>query len=95
MASSFTAPNDYEDDDDEYILALILTYHEKFFPSRNRKAFYRLLGLEDRRRRQKKIPTLALLHPHQSAWRRLYYSGSDSALITLTGLDNTTFQVLH
>ena len=61
MASSFTAPNDYEDDDDEYILALILTHHEKFVPSRNRKAFYRLLGLEDRRRRQKKIPVFASL----------------------------------
>ena len=90
MSSSYILPNEYEDEDDEYILALILTHHDNFVPSRNRKAFYRLKSSAT-----DEIPTSALLHPHQSAWRRLYSSGSDAALITLTGLDYAIFRALH
>ena len=38
--------------------------------------------------------SISLHDVHQSAWRRLYYSDNDQALITLTGFDHATFSYL-
>lgn len=64
---------------------------ETFVHSRNKKAFYRLLTREAKKKRDKRIPRVALQDPQSSAWRKLYSSRSDQALITLTGLDFETF----
>jgi len=66
----------------------------KWVHSRYRKAFYRSLGREPRRRRDRRIPRIALQDPHQSAWRKVYNSQSDQAMITLTGLDRAAFHSL-
>lgn len=65
-----------------------------FVHSRNRKRYHKSLSKLQKRRRDKRIPRHALLHPHESAWRKLYNSKSDQALITLTGLDVNAFEVL-
>jgi hypothetical protein len=68
-----------------------------FIHSRYQKKFYRkLTKLQlQRRRRHRRIPRCALLAPKQSAWRRVYESGSDQALITMTGLDFETFHFIE
>lgn len=66
-----------------------------FIHSRFQKKFYRRLSKFQRRRRQRRIPRCALLVPKQSAWRRVYESGSDQALITMTGMDFETFHYLE
>ncbi len=66
-----------------------------FIHSRFQKKFYRRLSKFQRHRRQCRIPRCALLVPKQSAWRRVYESGSDQALITMTGMDFETFHFLE
>jgi DDE superfamily endonuclease len=58
---------------------------------RKRLSFKAKLNLEGRRRRDRRIPRSALLHPSQSAWMNLHESGSDQALITVTGFDHEAF----
>ena len=65
-----------------------------FVHSRNRKIFYRSLSIQQRRRRYNRIPRESLVDPTDSAWRKLYQSQNDQALITATGLDYATFQYL-
>jgi len=62
--------------------------------SRYQKAFYRALTAEEKQRRQRRIPRASLHTPRQCAWRYLYYSYNDQALITVTGLDHATFEYL-
>ena len=66
-----------------------------FIHSRYQKNFYRKLTKLQRRRHHHRIPRCALLAPKQSAWRRDYKSGSDQALITMTGLDFETFHFIE
>ncbi len=86
---------------DDLLLMAIVFEHEvistqSYVHSRYRKLFYAQLTEAEKRRRQRRIPRCALLPPSASAWRRAYDSGSDQALITLTGLDFETFSyVLH
>ena len=84
-----------DENNDDAIIAFILGKMENFVYSRNRKIFYKTLSLEERRRRGRKIPRESLEHPSRSAWRKLYESGNDAALITLTGLDHVTFDELN
>lgn len=56
-----------------------------------RQSFRSTLTLEGRNRRQRGLPRHALLPPTASAWIQLYNSGSDQALITVTGFDHATF----
>jgi hypothetical protein len=42
----------------------------------------------------RRTPRAALHDPLHSAWRKLYHSRKDSALITLTGFDFRTFKWL-
>ena len=51
----------------------------------------RFLNLEGRQRRQRGIPRVSLLDPDKSPWQRLYSSGNDQALITVTGFDHQAF----
>lgn len=62
--------------------------------SRYQKCFYRALSAEERRLRQRRIPRESLHDVEDSAWRRLYYSYNNQALITATGLDHGTFDYL-
>ena len=64
------------------------------FNNNNNTSFKRLLSIEQRRRRDRRIPRIALVDPSESAWVKLYCSGSDSAMITLTGLDYPSFNFL-
>lgn len=67
----------------------------RFIHSRYKKRFYKALSLAQKRIRYNRMPRIALLPPSQSAWRKIYESGSDQALITLTGFDYDTFEWLH
>ncbi|CAB9524638.1 unknown protein [Seminavis robusta] len=49
---------------------------------------------EGRSRRQRVLPRSALLSPSQSPWVAVYNSGSDQAMITITGFDNRAFRNL-
>jgi hypothetical protein len=57
-------------------------------------SFKRLLSIEQRRQRDRRIPRIALLDPSESAWANLYCSGRVSVMITLTGLDYQSFNYL-
>lgn len=52
------------------------------------------LNAEGRRRRDRRVPRVALQAPKMSAWVTLFGSASDQALITLTGLDHTSFRYI-
>ena len=52
------------------------------------------LNMEGRRRRDRRIPRIALQKPSMSAWYVLYGSGSDQALLSLTGIDHKAFRYL-
>ena len=49
---------------------------------------------EERRRRDRRIPRVALVEPKKSAWRRILASGNNQILITKTELDFSVF-LLH
>ena len=54
----------------------------------------RELTAEGRQRRQRGLPREALLDPEDSPWNKLYFSGNDQALITVTGFDHNAFETL-
>lgn len=62
--------------------------------SRYRKMFFNSLNDHQRRIRRRYIPRQSLHLPSICAWRTLYESKQDQALITLTGLDFATFDWL-
>ncbi len=62
--------------------------------SRYRKTYLKKLKSVQRRLRQRRIPRVALQDATHSAWKTLFHSGNDQALITLTGLDFETFNWL-
>ena len=68
------------------LIALFLNVQDDDF--RNR------LTLEGRQRRDRRIPRESLLPPALSPWARLYASGNDQALITITGFDHAAFASL-
>jgi DDE superfamily endonuclease len=57
-------------------------------------AFRKLLDAEGRRRRDRRIPRPALLTPGDTAFDKLFNSGNDQALITVTGFDHRAFRSL-
>ena len=67
---------------------------QHFVHSRHRKIFYRSLSIQQHRRRYNRIPRESLVDPTDSAWRKLYQSHNDQALITATVLDYSTFEYL-
>jgi DDE superfamily endonuclease len=64
---------------------------DRFQHSRLKKIFYRQLSPLQRTLRDRRIPRSALQDPANSAWRVLFTSGNNQALITLTGLNFETF----
>ena len=62
--------------------------------SRYQKRFLRALGAAEKQVRQRRIPRESLHPVHRSAWRALFYSNNNQALITATGLDHRTFDYL-
>jgi hypothetical protein len=66
-----------------------------FIHSCYQKKCYRKLFKLQRCRRQCRIFRCAPLAPRKSAWRWAYESGSDQALITLTGLDCDIFHFIE
>ena len=52
------------------------------------------LNAEGRHRRDRNIPRNSLAPPSHAAWRYLYDSGDDGALITVTGFDHATFSYI-
>ena len=68
---------------------------KKHIHSRYQKRFYNDLDAVRRRLRDIRIPRVALLYPATSAWIKLFDSGNNQALITLTGLDFDTFHWLE
>ena len=67
----------------------------EFIHSRYRKYFHKQLTQLERMRRQRRIPRSALLSPGDSPWKKVYNSRSDQALITLTGLDFASFEMVE
>ena len=60
--------------------------------SRYQKRFHRALSDEARQLRQRRIPRVSLHSVHCCAWRALFFSYNNQALITLTGFDHGTFE---
>ncbi len=56
--------------------------------------FRRQLEAVDRYNRQRRIPRCSLLSVSRSPWRRVFLSGDDQAMITLTGFDLPSFHYL-
>ena len=54
----------------------------------------RYLTYEGRQRRDRRIPRVALVDPKQSPWQKLYSSGNNQALVTVTGFDHEAFAFL-
>lgn len=71
-----------------------LNRRKRFVPSRNRKRFYKTLSRRMRRLRDRRIPRACLHLPAASAWRELFLSRNDQALVTLTGFDHQSFNWL-
>ena len=68
--------------------------HYKRRHSRYQKRFHRELGSAEKQIRQRRIPRESLHSVHRSAWRALFFSNNNQALITATGLDHGTFDYL-
>jgi hypothetical protein len=68
------------------LAAVLLDYEDE--------AFRELLDAEGRRRRDRRIPRPALLTPGDTAFDKLFNSGNDQALITVTGFDHRAFRCL-
>jgi hypothetical protein len=62
--------------------------------SRYCKDYHRPLNKFQRQLRQRKVHRCSLLDQSRSAWRCLYESGNDQGMITLTGFDHATFDLL-
>ena len=69
-----------------YLLLLLLRDDEE-----QDERFTKRLNDEGRRRRDRRIPRVALQLPSMSTFVRLFASGSDQALITFTGFDHAAF----
>lgn len=52
------------------------------------------LNAEGRRRRDRNLPRCALLPPSEAPWLRVFLSGDDGAMITVTGMDYRAFTAI-
>jgi DDE superfamily endonuclease len=101
--SSSNSNDDYSSSDDEannrnqqrrhFIMAMVALCDAARDGEPER--FHDLLSQEARRRRDRRIPRIALLHPSASPWARVLEHGTDQAMITLTGFDHASFNALH
>ena len=93
FSTCYTETNDGEDD--LLLFYMLVQNQKKFVHSRNRKVFYNTLSEMERYRRSRKIPRPCLLAVNKSSWRKLYEAKDDSAMITVTGSDHSSFEELH
>jgi hypothetical protein len=81
-------------------LVLLILLHEAEEDAENakhtwyKKNFYKRLSALEKQRQFWRIPRALLHNPINCAWRQLYKSKNDGALITLTGFDFKTFNWL-
>jgi hypothetical protein len=73
----------------EGILALVMLQDAS---EEEQLSFRQRLNAEGRKRRDRRIPRIALLNPERSPWQKLYMSCNDQALITVTGYDHHAFK---
>ena len=72
-------------------IMLYLAYHSRC----DREALFQdLLTLEGMHRRDRRLPRCALVNPQSSPWMKLFSSGNDQALITISGFDHRSFNFL-
>ena len=85
------------DDDNNAVDELIpfLLANQTFIHSRHQKAFHRLLSRMEQRRRERRVPRCSLQPPSKCTWCTLLNGRTDGAMITLTGLDFSSFEELH
>ena len=74
------------------LVALIGEYYEDNYltPNYNNP----LLGEEDKKRRDRRTPRIAIKRYSQSAFMYLYRSGNDQALLNCCGVDHVVFREL-
>lgn len=85
---------DDEVTDDEILLDLMYDQLINGKVTEDIAEFRELISSQAQRRRCMKISRASLLHPSMSAWAKLFGSGVDHSLITVTGLDHCTFRKL-
>ena len=76
------------------LVMLMFLYMKKRKHTRYQKKFYRSIDAHSRRIRNRRIPRISLQDPTHTAWKALYNSQNDQAMITLTGFDCDTFHWL-
>jgi hypothetical protein len=59
------------------------------------ESFRGRLTIEERRKRDRRLPRPTLVCPYRSPWEKVFKSGDDQAMITLCGLDCKSFRDLH
>ena len=80
---------------DDFILLLLMQQHHQLSATVICTARFRqFLHPEERRRRDPRVPRIALVDPTESSFYRLYRSRDDQALIATTGLDHRCFSYL-
>jgi hypothetical protein len=92
-SSSSSSDNSSDDEDDVHFLLLLMLMEEEENEEKKQK-FLNRLTLQGKRRRDRRLPRTVLLHPSASAWQKLYLSGNDQAMITVTGFDCNAFQLI-
>ena len=83
-----------KDDDFVVVLLLISSQFPLLASIVSLAKLKQFLPLSEIRRRDRRIPRCALLHPDSSPFRRLYLSRNEQSLITFTGLDYRSFGYL-
>jgi hypothetical protein len=62
---------------------------------RRERRFRTYLSADGRRRRDRRIPRVSLRMPCDLPWEKIFRSANDQSLITLTGFDFASFNMLH
>jgi hypothetical protein len=81
--------------EDDEMLLLVLLVTEQLDQNPLDLSFQSTLDVNSCRLRQGKIRRLALHHPNELAFVKLFDSGQDDALITMCGFDHASFASLH
>ena len=76
------------------LFIFVLLEEERVNNGRTTTQYRDFLSLVGTWRRDRRIPRCALVDPSASPWEKLYSSGSDQALITVTGFDHAAFGTL-
>ena len=80
------------------VLLLAIAFQQESLEKQNdhlhlcyKKWFYAQLSELEKSRCKRQIPRCTLFLPSESPWQRAYNSESDQAMVTLTGLDCSSF----